>query len=145
MYDLQIYSNFYFPIIEKTKKCSILIAMKIINSHKTGLEQFCDNTELFKKILALFPLDYQIFSYDSIDQVITQVKSKVILSFGIMPLETYSKKSLMQSHGLITEGFYNKTSFQFIPLFHPDTLTLNENLKKTFWKDLQRVFSLLGC
>lgn len=145
MYDLQIYSNFYFPTIKQTKKCPILIAMKIINSNKNGLEQFCDNADLFKKILALFPLDYHIFSYDSIDQIIAQIESKVIISFGIMPLESYSKKSLMQSHGLTTEGFYNEKSFQFIPLFHPDTLTLNENLKKTFWKDLQRVFSLLGC
>lgn len=145
MNTLGIYSNFYFPVVKKIQQCSIIITMKVMHLEKFDLGQFCDNTDLFKKILALFPLDYKIFPYESIDQILTQFENKIILSFGIIPLEAYSKTSLMQSHGLITEGFYNGKSFHFIPLFHPDTLTLNENLKKTFWKDLQRVFSLLGC
>lgn len=38
----------------------------------------------------------------------------------------------------------NTGTYQFMPLFHPDYLKINPNMKKAAWVDLQKVMKLIG-
>ena len=47
-------------------------------------------------------------------------------------------------HGQFFEKQYGDTAFSLMPVFHPDFLVINPNMKRTAWADLQKVMERVG-
>ena len=76
---------------------------------------------------------------------LTKYKPKYILTLGAAPLCFLNfNERLNKVHGKELDLDINGTNFKVIPIFHPEYLLVNPNLKKTHWERLDQV-SKLTC
>jgi hypothetical protein len=123
-----------------------------------------DTLELFSRMISAMKLKPEevLFSSISIDingdekdylkylnQEIYCYKPKLIITLGAEPAMRLlgTKEGLGQIHG----KFFHYTTVgqqsfetQLMPLFHPELLKINTNMKKTAWEDMQKAMNLLG-
>jgi DNA polymerase len=55
-----------------------------------------------------------------------------------------SKEKMSAIHGNFFNLHANTWNYQMMPIFHPDFLLINPNMKRTAWMDLQKLMQLLG-
>lgn len=87
-------------------------------------------TEAFKKLLTSIEDQAPIF-------VISLGATMTNLLLG-------RREKMSGIHGKFFKLNANKWEFQLMPLFHPDFLLINPNMKRTAWIDLQKVMESLG-
>lgn len=81
---------------------------------------------------------------------ISFTRPKVIVTLGAAASHFLLKnnKKLSHIHGQFFEEIYkqdeNEHKFVVVPLFHPDFLVINQNMKRTTWSDLQKILSHLN-
>jgi uracil-DNA glycosylase family 4 len=79
------------------------------------------------------------------------LKPKVVLALGAVSTRLLlgKREKLSQVHGSlfskrIEDNFNNSVDFKVVPIFHPEFLLINPNMKMTTWEDLQGVMKFLG-
>ena len=77
---------------------------------------------------------------------IIEKKPKVVVSLGatVTNILLGKREKLSTIHGQFFEKQYGDTAFSLMPVFHPDFLVLNPNMKRTAWADLQKVMERVG-
>lgn len=85
----------------------------------------------------------------SLFKKIIETKPRVVASLGatVTHILLGKKEKLSAIHGDFIERTvtYNgkKHSFLLVPIFHPDLLLINPNMKRTAWIDLQKIISFI--
>lgn len=79
-------------------------------------------------------------------EIINQKKPKVVVSLGatITNILLGKREKLSTIHGQFFEKKAGECSYSLMPLFHPDFLNINPNMKRTAWIDLQKVMERIG-
>ncbi len=86
---------------------------------------------------------------DLIHSEIFQIKPKVVVCFGSILANILSGKRerISKVRGLFSKktlSFENQDFvLSYIPVFHPEFLTINPNMKRLAWEDLQKVMELI--
>ena len=82
---------------------------------------------------------------------ILSVSPKVIVTLGASALNLLlgRRERLSLVHGktfecLIQSKELSSGNFPLIPIFHPDILAINSDMKRAAWQDLQHVFPMVG-
>jgi uracil-DNA glycosylase family 4 len=86
-----------------------------------------------------------------IQHEIMYYKPQFVISLGAFPttLLLGTEERLSSIHGEFFEREIHsadgiKHTYQIMPIFHPEFLLINPNMKKTTWVDLQKVMKILG-
>lgn len=92
--------------------------------------------------------DEQISYLDELNHEIAYFKPKLVISLGAVATQNLlqSKDRLAKIHGqFFTSTTTNNHSFTYLlmPLFHPELLLINPNMKKTAWIDMQKAMKEL--
>lgn len=83
-------------------------------------------------------------------KTIVDANPQVVISLGATSTSilTGKREKLSNIHGQFLQVTFslnnNAYNFQLMPLFHPDYLKINPNMKKAAWIDLQQVMKLIG-
>lgn len=93
--------------------------------------------------------DEQISYLEELNDEISFFKPELVISLGAVATQKLlqNRERLAKIHG---QFFTSKTtnnqqfSYQLMPLFHPELLLINPNMKKTAWIDMQKAMSELG-
>lgn len=77
---------------------------------------------------------------------INQYKPEIVVSLGatVTNLLLGKREKLSGIHGQFFEKTAGSYNYQLMPLFHPDFLMINPNMKRTAWIDLQKVMERVG-
>ncbi len=119
-------------------------------------------SELFLKMNSAMKLKREEISFFSVGnqgeshrelilELIHFIKPEIVLTFGASTTSHFysERKRLSEVHGNIEKIKLKLTSnevysFSLMPLFHPELLLVNGNMKKTAWLDMQKCMKLLG-
>ncbi|MCK5073739.1 MAG: uracil-DNA glycosylase [Bacteriovoracaceae bacterium] len=82
---------------------------------------------------------------------IFHLRPRIVVAFGVFATNLLlgREEKMSKIHG----RFFNRklvfsdgreVSFRFIPIFHPDFLLINPNMKRSAWLDLQKVMKILS-
>ncbi len=88
--------------------------------------------------------------YENFIQTITHFKPRVVIPLGATATNIALKKKLKLSnvHGQISGQSVTVNSedftFNICPLFHPELLEINPNMKRAAWIDMQKVMTFLS-
>lgn len=115
------------------------------------------------KAMNLAPMDFivsgievnkdetKISYFDEVLSEILHFKPELIICLGASTTQRFlqRKERLANVHGQffdisLNTGMENQFNFKLMPLFHPDLLLINPNMKKTTWLDMQKSMKLLG-
>lgn len=84
-------------------------------------------------------------------EVISYFQPEVVLSLGAYSLKTLANTSarLSSIHGQVLEKTiqYRNShdyTFKIFPIFHPEFLVINPNMKRTAWTDIQKCMKMIG-
>lgn len=82
----------------------------------------------------------------SLFDFIAEKKPKVVVSLGatITNILLGRREKLSGIHGQFIEKKIGECHFSLMPVFHPDFLLINPNMKRTAWIDLQKVMERVG-
>lgn len=77
---------------------------------------------------------------------ITEKKPKIVVSLGATVTNVLlgKREKLSGIHGQFIEKSIDDCTFILVPIFHPDFLMINPNMKRTAWIDLQKVMERVG-
>lgn len=77
---------------------------------------------------------------------IVEKRPKVVVSLGatITNILLGRREKLSGIHGQFIEKEIGDCHFSLMPVFHPDFLLINPNMKRTAWIDLQKVMERVG-
>lgn len=78
--------------------------------------------------------------------IILEKRPKVVVSLGatVTNILLGKREKLSTIHGQFFEKRVGLCVYSLIPLFHPDFLIINPNMKRTAWIDLQKVMERIG-
>jgi uracil-DNA glycosylase family 4 len=78
--------------------------------------------------------------------IIFEKRPKVVVSLGatVTNILLGKREKLSTIHGQFFERQYNSYHYSLMPIFHPDFLVINPNMKRTAWIDLQKVMAQIG-
>jgi uracil-DNA glycosylase family 4 len=73
-------------------------------------------------------------------------RPKVVVSLGAIVTNILlgRREKLSSIHGQFFDKEAGKCFYSLMPLFHPDYLLINPNMKRTAWTDLQKVMERVG-
>ncbi len=73
-------------------------------------------------------------------------RPKVVVSLGatITNILLGKREKLSTIHGQFIDKKHGECVFALMPIFHPEFLTINPNMKRTAWIDLQKVMERVG-
>jgi DNA polymerase len=74
----------------------------------------------------------------------TSPRAVVTLGAYATNLLTSKKTKLSSIHGQEQKYTYEGCVYSFFPVFHPDYLNINPNMKRTAWNDLKLVLEFLS-
>lgn len=77
---------------------------------------------------------------------IEEKRPKVVVSLGatITNILLGKREKLSGIHGQFFEKTIGDSTFNLMPVFHPEFLLINPNMKRTAWIDLQKVMERIG-
>ncbi len=77
---------------------------------------------------------------------ISECQPKVVVSLGatVTNILLGKREKLSTIHGQFFEKKANNWSYVLMPVFHPEFLIINPNMKRTAWSDLQKVMERVG-
>lgn len=78
--------------------------------------------------------------------IILEKRPKVVVSLGatVTNILLGKREKLSTIHGQFFEKRVGLCVYSLMPLFHPDFLIINPNMKRTAWIDLQKVMERVG-
>jgi DNA polymerase len=105
---------------------------------------------LFKMILAMnfekdtikrIPFDENIDTRLELNKTITQYRPQIVVSMGavVTNLLLERKEKLSSIHGQHIPMETSDWKYLLVPIFHPEFLMINPNMKRTAWNDLQKI------
>ena len=99
-----------------------------------------DIIDLEKNLLHPSPATQKLFS------VIATKRPKIVVSLGATVTNVLlgKREKLSTIHGQFFEKQQDECVYSLMPLFHPDYLLINPNMKRTAWIDLQKVMERIG-
>ena len=126
---------------------------KMINAMKLGKGEF--NRFLFDEALEdVFDLSGNLSApspaTSDIFQTIEKVRPQIVVSLGatVTNILLGKRDKLSSIHGQFFEKTLSLESgshqYSIMPIFHPDFLVINPNMKRTAWIDLQKVMERIG-
>ena len=73
-------------------------------------------------------------------------KPKIVVSLGATTTNILlgRREKLSAIHGQFIDVVIDEFEFSMVPIFHPDFLIINPNMKRTAWIDLQKVMERVG-
>jgi uracil-DNA glycosylase family 4 len=79
-------------------------------------------------------------------QFILEKRPKIVVSLGatVTNILLGKREKLSGIHGQFFEKNIGECHFNLMPVFHPDFLVINPNMKRTAWIDLQKVMERVG-
>ena len=79
-------------------------------------------------------------------EIIKEKRPKVVVTLGatITNILLGKREKLSTIHGQFFEKSLGDCNYTLMPIFHPDFLTINPNMKRTAWIDLQKVMERIG-
>ena len=79
-------------------------------------------------------------------KVIAEKRPKVVVSLGatVTNILLGRREKLSAIHGQFFEKKEDACVYSLMPIFHPDFLIINPNMKRTAWIDLQKVMERIG-
>ena len=79
-------------------------------------------------------------------EAILKFRPKIVVSLGAVTTNILlgRREKLSAIHGQFIPVTILDFEFLMIPIFHPDFLTINPNMKRTAWIDLQKVMERVG-
>ena len=79
-------------------------------------------------------------------EIILEKRPKVVVSLGatVTNILLGKREKLSTIHGQFFEKRQGECNFSLMPIFHPDFLIINPNMKRTAWIDLQKVMERIG-
>lgn len=85
-------------------------------------------------------------SLDIIQNALAENSPKAVVTLGAYAtnLMLDKKTKLSQIHGKEQKYIHQDISYSFFPIFHPDYLNINPNMKRTAWNDLKKVLEFLS-
>jgi uracil-DNA glycosylase len=77
---------------------------------------------------------------------ILKYKPKIVVSLGATTTNILlgRREKLSAIHGQFIDVVIEDFEFSMVPIFHPDFLIINPNMKRTAWIDLQKVMERVG-
>jgi uracil-DNA glycosylase family 4 len=77
---------------------------------------------------------------------IVEKRPKVVVSLGatVTNILLGKREKLSTIHGQFFEKRIGECVYSLMPIFHPDFLIINPNMKRTAWVDLQKVMERIG-
>lgn len=77
---------------------------------------------------------------------IAEKRPKFVVSLGatVTNILLGKREKLSTIHGQFFEKSFGPCVFHLMPVFHPDFLTINPNMKRTAWNDLQKLMERIG-
>ena len=78
--------------------------------------------------------------------IILEKRPKVVVSLGatVTNILLGKREKLSTIHGQFFEKQQGPCVYSLMPIFHPDFLIINPNMKRTAWVDLQKVMAKIG-
>lgn len=78
--------------------------------------------------------------------IILKNRPRVVVSLGatVTNILLGKREKLSTIHGQFFEKQIGDCTYSLMPLFHPDFLIINPNMKRTAWNDLQNVMERVG-
>ncbi|MFA6236607.1 MAG: uracil-DNA glycosylase family protein [Bacteriovorax sp.] len=78
--------------------------------------------------------------------LIAKKRPKIVVSLGatVTNILLGRREKLSTIHGQFLEKQHAECVYSLIPLFHPSYLTINPNMKRAAWIDLQKVMERIG-
>lgn len=85
-------------------------------------------------------------SYENLLNVIREKSPEFVISLGatITNIILGRREKMSAIHGRFFDLEAQGWKYKFMPIFHPDFLLINPNMKRTTWIDLQKVMEYLG-
>ncbi len=111
-----------------------------------------ESSELFHKITTSMKLnedDYFILQIgddkDKLIALLKQLSISVVITLGAKAFNMLldNNERLSRVHGQIFPFDTGSKKFNLIPLFHPDFLIINPNMKRLCWQDVQNIMQLI--
>ena len=133
-----------FNLVERELLEKMALAMKLKNGHAVSLSIKCplDNEDVIEGV--------RENCYSNLQNEIKVLKPKFVIPMGAvatnMTLE--KRERLSKVHGeFFTKSLKvnerNVHKYMVVPIFHPEFLLINPNMKRTAWLDLQKVIEYL--
>jgi uracil-DNA glycosylase family 4 len=78
--------------------------------------------------------------------IISKKQPRVVVSLGatVTNILLGKREKLSTIHGQFIEKRVDECVYSLMPLFHPDFLVINPNMKRTAWADLQKLMERIG-
>jgi hypothetical protein len=99
---------------------------------------------------AFFEKDTAVDKWPLLAKELSELRPKVVVSLGAMMTHLIlgKKERLSRVHGktfdIQLEDDSNQWLMSIIPVFHPDILNINPNMKRSAWIDLKKVLNFIG-
>lgn len=121
----------------------MIAAMKLsgIEFHRYPMEEELDNVvDLAKNLEEPTSATQKLF------EIIAEKRPKVVVSLGatVTNILLGKREKLSTIHGQFFEKRIGECVYSLMPIFHPDFLIINPNMKRTAWTDLQKVMERIG-
>lgn len=94
----------------------------------------------------LYPSEFEGSDlFEDVVKLTDEFKPKVIMSLGAKATSAVlkNKDRLAKVHGQFFVRKTSKVEVQVVPLFHPNIIETNQNMKRTAWIDMQKVMKFL--
>jgi hypothetical protein len=84
-------------------------------------------------------------SKQKLENIILDTRPKVVVSLGaiVTNILLERKEKLSTIHGQLIDKEINNWNYLLMPIFHPEFLLINPNMKRTAWNDLQKIMEFL--
>ena len=78
--------------------------------------------------------------------IILEIRPRIVVSLGATVTNVLlgKREKMSTIHGQFFEKKINGCDYALMPIFHPDFLVINPNMKRTAWIDLQKVMERIG-
>ena len=121
----------------------MIAAMKLTGAefYRHPMEEALDEVvDLAKNLEAPSSATQMLFN------TIEEKRPKVVVSLGatVTNILLGKREKLSTIHGQFFEKRIGECVYSLMPIFHPDFLIINPNMKRTAWVDLQKVMERIG-
>lgn len=109
------------------------------------LHKMIQAMNLGKNAVLRIPFDENLDTRKELLAAIAQHRPKVVVALGaiVTNILLEKKEKLSTIHGQLIPLETTDWKYLLMPLFHPEFLLINPNMKRTAWNDLQKIMEFL--
>ena len=121
----------------------MIFAMKLNNSefYRFKMDEDLDSVDdLVKNLESPTPATQKLLA------IILEIRPRIVVSLGatVTNILLGKREKMSTIHGQFFERKTSGCDYALMPIFHPDFLVINPNMKRTAWIDLQKVMERIG-